>query len=145
LHVTPKAAAEYPTISNLRSSIGFVGLPQSAFAEATEMLTSVIETQDVTVPLHFNIRHMKSESRLFDVNQPMENIIQMGVLHAKSFHEKAGTCQDGFFFFLFFLYQRFFRLSRAASVAILPSALFGERIFFARCKLGVLHSVGAAT
>jgi hypothetical protein len=32
----------------------------------------------------------------------------------------------------------------AASAAILPSALFGER-FFARCQLGVLVSVGAAT
>jgi hypothetical protein len=39
----------------------------------------------------------------------------------KSFHEKAGTCQDGFFFFFS---GGFFRLSRAASVAILPSALF---------------------
>src|SRR5258706_13987655 len=38
----------------------------------------------------------------------------------------------------------FFRLSRAASVAILPSALFCERLF-ARCKLGVLNSAGAAT
>jgi len=37
-----------------------------------------------------------------------------------------------------------FRLSRAASVAILPSALFWER-WFARCKLGVLISAGAAT
>src|SRR6267143_1478933 len=35
-----------------------------------------------------------------------------------------------------------FRLSRAASVAILPSALFWER-WFARCKLGVLISAGA--
>jgi hypothetical protein len=60
----------------------------------------------------------------------------------KSFHEKAGRCQDGF---IFFLSEVFFRLSRAASVAILPSVLFGERIFFARCKLGVLHSTGAAT
>jgi hypothetical protein len=41
---------------------------------------------------------------------------------AKAFHEKAGMCQDGFSFS--FSYQRFFRLSRAASVAILPSALF---------------------
>ncbi len=37
-----------------------------------------------------------------------------------------------------------FRLSRAASVAILPSALFWER-WFARCQLGVLISAGAAT
>ena len=59
---------------------------------------------------------------------------------SKSFHEKAGSCQDGFSF----SYQRFFHLSRAASVAILPSALFVER-FFARCKLGVLNSAGAAT
>src|ERR1035437_8814797 len=43
-----------------------------------------------------------------------------------------------------FLIRRFCRLSRAATVAILPSALFGER-FFARCKLGVLNSAGAAT
>jgi hypothetical protein len=60
-------------------------------------------------------------------------------LHTKSFHEKAGQCQVGFSF----SYQWFFRLSRA-SVAILPSALFDER-FFARCKLGVLNSAGAAT
>ena len=40
--------------------------------------------------------------------------------------------------------SRFLRLSRAASVAILPSALFVERLF-ARCKLGVLVSAGAAT
>jgi hypothetical protein len=44
---------------------------------------------------------------------------------AKSFHEKAGTCQDGFSFSC----QRFFRLSRAASVAILPSALFVSEHF----------------
>ena len=35
-------------------------------------------------------------------------------------------------------------LRQAASVAILPSALFDER-FLARCKVGVLISVGAAT
>ena len=35
-------------------------------------------------------------------------------------------------------------MSQAAPVAILPSALFVER-FFARCQLGVLVSVGAAT
>ena len=34
--------------------------------------------------------------------------------------------------------------SRAASVAILPSAVCDER-FFARCKVGVPNSVGAAT
>jgi hypothetical protein len=34
---------------------------------------------------------------------------------------------------------------RVAPVATLPSALFDERFFFARCKLGVLVSVGAAT
>ena len=38
----------------------------------------------------------------------------------------------------------FLLLSPSASAAILPSALFVER-FFARCKLGVLNSVGAAT
>jgi hypothetical protein len=35
-------------------------------------------------------------------------------------------------------------LDRAASVAILPFALFVER-FIARCQVGVLDSVGAAT
>ena len=57
-----------------------------------------------------------------------------------SFHEKAGMSQDGFVF----TYMGSLPLSQAASVAILPSALFGER-FVARCKLGVLISAGAAT
>ena len=60
---------------------------------------------------------------------------------ATSFHEKAGECQAGF---SFFSPVGSFRLSRAASVAILPSALFWER-WFARCQLGVLISAGAAT
>src|SRR6266481_4043008 len=42
----------------------------------------------------------------------------------KSFHEKAGYCQVDFSF----SYQWVLRLSRAASVAILPSALFVERL-----------------
>jgi hypothetical protein len=41
--------------------------------------------------------------------------------------------------FRFLLSVSLFPFSQAASVAILPSALFGER-FFARCKLGVLVS-----
>jgi hypothetical protein len=43
---------------------------------------------------------------------------------SKSFHEKAGECQVGFSFSC----QWVLRLSRAASVAILPSALFVERL-----------------
>jgi hypothetical protein len=39
---------------------------------------------------------------------------------AKSFYEKAGECQDGFVL----LTRWFLPLSQAASVAILPSALF---------------------
>jgi hypothetical protein len=50
-----------------------------------------------------------------------QNTPRSCIIFPKSFHEKAGTCQDGFFFFFS---GGFFRLSRAASVAILPSALF---------------------
>ncbi len=57
------------------------------------------------------------------------------------FHEKAGECQAGLSFFSL---QEVLLSSRAASGAILPSALFVER-FIARCMLGVLVSVGAAT
>ena len=55
-----------------------------------------------------------------------------------SLREKAYVKQ-GFFVFwggVFFL--------GATPVSILPSALFCERLF-ARCKLGVLRSAGAAT
>ena len=48
------------------------------------------------------------------------------------------------FTFFFFLSVSLFPFSQAAPVAILPFALFGER-FFARCQVGVLVSVGAAT
>jgi len=58
----------------------------------------------------------------------------------KSFHEKAGVSQDGFVFTCVGCLP----LSQAASVAILPSALFVERLF-ARCQLGVPVSAGAAT
>ena|ERR1700693_456519 len=56
--------------------------------------------------------------------------------HHCAFHEKAGECQ-GFLVFLFFLFSFFvfissfsklFPLSQAASVAILLSALFSERL-----------------
>ena len=47
-----------------------------------------------------------------------------GVLSAIAFHEKAGQCQEQFSFRPYFA-------GRAASAAILPSALFGER-----CSLG---------
>jgi len=56
---------------------------------------------------------------------PMAWVLLVGTAarpHAKSFHEKAGECQDGF---SLPPYKSFF--FRAASVAILPSALFGER------------------
>jgi hypothetical protein len=45
------------------------------------------------------------------------------ILAVNSFHEKAGVSQVCFFF----LAVALFGLSRAASVAILPSALFVER------------------
>ena len=44
-----------------------------------------------------------------------------------SFHEKAGRSQDGFVF----TYVDSLPLSRAASVAILPSAVFFERLSLA--------------
>jgi hypothetical protein len=55
---------------------------------------------------------------------------------SKSFHEKAGDVKAHF---RFLLSVSLFLFSQAASVAILPSALFGER-FFARCKVGILVS-----
>jgi hypothetical protein len=58
-----------------------------------------------------------------------------------AFHKKAGRIQvDSSWFWLVIL----FFPSRIAIVATLPSALL-ERFLFARCKLGVLVSVGAAT
>jgi hypothetical protein len=51
---------------------------------------------------------------------------------ANSFHEKAGECQAFSFIFSFFFFissfSKLFKLSRAASVATLPSALFVERL-----------------
>ena len=59
-----------------------------------------------------------------------------------AFHEKAGRSQgDSFWYLLVTL----FLSRRVATVATLPSALFNERLWFARCKLGVLVSAGAAT
>jgi hypothetical protein len=58
----------------------------------------------------------------------------------KSFHEKAAASQDGFVFSC----VGSLPLSQAASVAILPSALFCGAII-ARCQLGVPVSAGAAT
>jgi hypothetical protein len=58
------------------------------------------------------------------------------------FHEKAGRSQVDSFCFLL---DNGFSLRRVATVAILPSALFGERSLFARCKLGVLVAAGAVT
>ena len=51
-----------------------------------------------------------------------------------AFHEKAGRSQgDSFWYLLVTL----FLSRRVATVATLPSALFNERLWFARCKLGV--------
>ena len=62
-------------------------------------------------------------------------------MSAMAFHEKAGRSQvDSFWFLLVTV----FLPSRVATVATLPSALFDERLF-ARCKLGILVSAGAAT
>ena len=60
-----------------------------------------------------------------------------------AFHEKAGRSQVRFHFFR---WTRFFFSRRVdITVATPPSALFDERFLFARCKLGVLVSAGAAT
>ena len=59
-----------------------------------------------------------------------------------AFHEKAGRSQVGSFGFWL---VKVFLARRVATVATLPSALFDERFLFARCKLGVLGSAGAAT
>ena len=73
--------------------------------------------------LHLHVRNLNRAQRFYN-----------------SFHEKAGASQDG----LVFSSVGLWLLSRAASVAILPSALFVER-FVGRCQLGVLVSAGAAT
>ena len=57
-----------------------------------------------------------------------------------AFHEKAGRSQVSCFVFLLNMVSS---LRRVATVAILPSALSMSG-FFARCKLGVLVSAGAA-
>jgi hypothetical protein len=64
------------------------------------------------------------------------------ILSAKAFHEKAGRSQVGSFVFR---WTRFFLPAQLPTVATLPSALLDERFCFARCKLGVLVSAGAAT
>ncbi len=58
-----------------------------------------------------------------------------------AFHEKAGRSQVGSL--VFSLDKVFSR--RVATVATLPSALLVSDFVFARCKLGVLVSAGAAT
>jgi hypothetical protein len=63
------------------------------------------------------------------------------VVGVNAFHEKAGRSQgDSFWYLLVML----FLPNRVATVATLPSALFIETLWFARCKLGVLVSAGAA-
>jgi len=57
------------------------------------------------------------------------------------FHEKADPCQEFFLLCLWFLHLS---VQPSRPVATLPSTLFDER-FFARCQLGVLDSLGAAT
>jgi len=58
-----------------------------------------------------------------------------------AFHEKAGRSQVVSFWYLLAM---LFLPRRVATVATLPSALFDERLLFARCKLGVLVSASAA-
>ena len=75
-----------------------------------------------------NQRHIQTEPLWFG-NAPghgaaLLTSIEFLTQIPKSFHEKAGECQVGFSFFS----QGVLRLSRAASVAILPSALFVERL-----------------
>jgi hypothetical protein len=62
-------------------------------------------------------------------------------MSVNAFHEKAGRSQVGS---LVFSLDKVFSPSRVATVATLPSALLVSD-FFARCKLGVLVSAGAAT
>ncbi len=64
-----------------------------------------------------------------------------GVFGVNAFHEKAGRSQVGSFIFI--VGQAFFS-RRVATVATLPSTLSMSDLF-ARCKLGVLVSAGAAT
>src|SRR5271165_4963519 len=64
------------------------------------------------------------------------------VLSVIAFHEKAGRSQGDSFWYLLVTP---FLPRRVATVATLPSALFNERLLFARCQLGVLVSAGAAT
>jgi hypothetical protein len=63
------------------------------------------------------------------------------VLSANTFHEKAGRSQVGS---LVFLLDKGFSPAELSTVATLPSAL-SMSDGFARCKLGVLVSAGAAT
>ena len=66
-------------------------------------------------------------------------IAHSGPIAARSFHEKAGECQDGFVF----LTRCFLLLSQAASVAILPSALFVSDV--RSVPVGCSRFSGAAT
>jgi hypothetical protein len=68
--------------------------------------------------------------------------IPITLINVNAFHEKAGRSQVGSFVFSL---GKVFSPGRVATVATLPSALLVERLLFARCKLGVLVSVGAAT
>ena len=77
---------------------------------------------------------------LYSIPPPLSEFVR-APLRYKSFHEKAGMSQVGFVFLI--LSSRCVS-NRSASAAILPSALFYERLF-ARCQLGVLVSAGAAT
>ena len=52
--------------------------------------------------------------------------IEVAVIAVSAFHEKADPCQE--FFLLSHDFFLFFPFSQAASVATLPSALFGERL-----------------
>jgi hypothetical protein len=64
-------------------------------------------------------------------------MVPAGVLSEIAFHEKAGRSQVSF------LFDTVFPSAELATVAMLPFAL-SKSDSFARCRLGVLGSAGAA-
>ena len=91
--------------------------------------------------MYGSVRGAISDDRPYrDLRTP--NWVASGaVVGVNAFHEKAVRSQVGSFAFLL---DKLFSLRRVATDAILPSAL-SMSDWFARCKLGVLVSAGAAT
>src|SRR5450759_2268002 len=89
----------------------------------------VYEAEDLKLQRHVVLNSFEKLKRKVPRGRSESAMIRQTMSHqcAKSFHEKAGQSQDGFFFpFCGFLLR-----SRAASVAILPSAVFYERFSLA--------------